>query len=251
MRRPPYHRSYRHLALGANAIGWSICCGLLPGLILLIFAPVILRFHSRWVIALLEWIGIPVTERVTYLGRLPVIVPEVESYTPAHSLYPAVMAIVGCIAAAILLIPLSRLTPFRVLSGLAALLCGISGAFFYFAGNRFPYTAGRFADVWVRAEFVVWLIGPFLLTVILGALPLPSAMTLLYSTMTLFYAVWFSAIRLTLLLTLFHFAGLIWMPAAYFFAGFMIDFFYLVGFYSVAVSRTTRIVQSHREVWQW
>jgi hypothetical protein len=219
--------------------------------VLLVFAPVILRFHSRWVIALLEWIGIPVAERATYFGRLPLIVPDVPSYAPAHSLYPAVVAIAGCVAAAVLLIPLSRLTPLRVISGLAALICGISGAFFYFAGDRFPYTAGRFADVWVRAEFVVWLIAPFVLSVILGALPLPSAMTLLYSAMTLFYAIWFSAIRLTLLLTLFHFGGLIWMPVAYFFAGFMVDFFYLVGFYSIAVSRTTRIVRSHGEVWQW
>jgi len=251
MPSPPYHRSYRHLSLGATGIGWSLCCGLLPSLTLLIFAPAILRFHSRWVIALLEWIGIPVSERATYLGRLPVIVPEVGSYAPAHSLYPAVVAIVGCIAAAVLLIPLSRLTPLRVISGLAALLCGISGTFFYFAGERFPYTAGTFADVWLRAEFVVWLIAPFLLSIILGALPLPSGMTLLYTTMTVLYAVWFSAVRLTLLLTLFHFAGLIWMPAAYFFAGFMIDFFYLVGFYSIAICRTTRIVRKHREVWQW
>src|SRR5437762_1698963 len=124
MPRPPYHRSYRHLSLGATEIGWSICCGLLPGLILLIFAPVILRFHSRWVIALVEWIGVPVTERVTYFGRLRVIVPDVTSYpTPPHSLYPALLAVAGCVAAVVLLIPLSRLTPLRVLSGLAALVC--------------------------------------------------------------------------------------------------------------------------------
>jgi hypothetical protein len=252
MQAPAYHRSYRHLSIDAADIGWGICCGLLPGLVLLIFAPVILRFHGRWVVALLEWIGVPLSERVTYFGQLAVVVPDVTSYNmPAHSLYPAAVAIGGFIVAILLLVPPSRLTPLRVICGLLALVCGTSGAFFYFAADRFPYTAGQFADVWTRAEFIVWLIAPLLLAIILGTLPLPPAMTLLYSAMTLFYAVWFSAIRLTLSLTLFHFAGLIWMPAAYFLGGFMVDFLYVVGYYSIAVSRTTRMLRDRREVWQW
>jgi hypothetical protein len=232
-------------------IGWGIAFGLLPNILLLLSAPVILRLHGRWVIALLEWIGVPVTERIAYFGRLPIVVPDVPSYAPNHSLYAAVVAVAGLVVGAFLLLALKRLTPLRVIAGVAALTSGISGSFFYFAGDRFPYTALDFAEVWIRAEFVVWMIIPILLAILLGALPLPPRITLLFSGMTLLYAIWFSAIRLTLFLALFHFIGLIWLPVAYFLGGFLLDFLYIVGYYSLAVSRTTQIVRERREVWAW
>jgi hypothetical protein len=234
-----------------NDIGWGISSGLLPNIVLLLSAPLILRFHGQWVIALLEWIGVPVSERITYFGRLPIVVPDVPSYAPNHSLYPGLVALFGFVAAMVLLVPLNRLTPLRVICGAAALVSGISGTFFYFAGDRFPYTAFHFAEVWIRAEFVVWMVIPVLLAIFLGTLPLPPRTTLLFSSMTLFYAIWFCAIRLTLFLALFHYAGLIWLPVAYFLGGFLLDFLYIVGFYSLAVSRTTKLVRERREVWAW
>jgi len=251
MQVPIYHRSYRHLSTAPADIGRGVVFGLLPDVVLLAGASLILPFHGRWIVALLEWIPIPVTPRINYWGRLPIVVPDVPSFAPAHSLYPAVVAIAGWVIGLILLMPLSRLTPGRVIGGVASIVSGVSGTFFYFAGERFPYTALDFANVWIRAEFVVWLIIPVLLAIILGTLPLDPAITLLYSTMTLLYAFWFSAIRLTLFLAFFHYAGLIWLPLVYFLGGFLLDFLYIVSYYSMAVSRTTRILRQRREVWRW
>jgi hypothetical protein len=251
MQVPNYHRSYRHLSTEPADIGKGVLFGLLPGVVILLGASVILPFHGRWVVALLEWIGIPVTPRISYYGRLLIVVPEVPSFAPAHSVYPAVVAIAGWIVGLVLLMPLSRLTPVRVIGGVASLVSGVSGTFFYFAGERFPYTALDFANVWIRAEFVVWLIIPALIAIILGTLPLDPATTLLYSAMTLLYAYWFSAIRLTLFLAFLHYAGLIWLPCIYFLGGFLLDFLYIVSYYSMAVSRTTRILRQRREVWRW
>ena len=222
-----------------------------PDVILVFAAPYVLRFHGQWVSALLMWIGVPVAVRPSTFGRWQLIVPFVSADSPAHSLYPALLAVLGCAIAVALLIPLSRLTPLRVIAGMSSLVCGISGAFFYFAGNRFPYDSGEFAAVWTRAEFVVWLIVPALFAIVLGPLPLRPVHAFLYSTMVVLYGIWFSALRLTLLLASFHFAGLMWMAPAYFLAGFHIDFLYIVGFYSVAVSRAARELRQRQEVWQW
>ena len=249
MQVPIYHRSYRHLSTEPADIGRGVVFGLLPDLVVLAGASLILPFHGRWVVALLEWIPIPVTPRIGYWGRLPIVVPDVPSFAPAHSLYPAVVAIAGWVVGLVLLMRLSRLTPARVIGGVASIVSGVSGT--YFAGERFPYTALDFANVWIRAEFVVWLIIPLLLAIILGTLPLDPAITLLYSTMTLLYAFWFSAIRLTLFLAFFHYAGLIWLPLVYFLGGFLLDFLYIVSYYSMAVSRTTRILRQRREMWRW
>jgi hypothetical protein len=248
---PVYHRAYRSLALPAQSVGWSVLGAAVPDVVLLLTAPFLLRFHGEWVTALLLWIGIPVTTRVSTFGPWTMVVPDVSSYLPMRSLYPAIVAIVGCVVAFALLLPLSRLTPLRVISGMGALVCGISGGFFYFAGEQFPYDTGEFAAVWTRAEFVVWLLVPALFALILGPLPLRPTVALFFSTMTLLYAIWFSALRLTLLLTWFHLAGLIWMAPAYFLTGFLVDFVYIVSFYSLAVSRATRELRARQEVWRW
>jgi hypothetical protein len=246
-----YHRAYRFLAAPAENVGWSILAALIPGLILLGIAPWLLRFHGQWVTALLLWIGVPAIEHSSIFGLMPMVVPEVSSYAPYHTFYPAAVGIAGCAISLILLVRYTRLTPLRVVVGVAALACGVSGAFFYFAGDRFPYDTAEFAALWTRAEFVIWLIVPVLMAIVLGPLPLGPALTFLYSAMTVLYAIWFSVIRLTLLLTFFHVAGLLWLPPAYFLTGFLADFLYIVGFYSVAVSRAARNLRARSEVWQW
>jgi hypothetical protein len=248
---PVYHRAYRSLAMPPRNVGWSMLAAFLPDMVLVLASPFLLRFHGQWVIALLSWIGVPATQRLSTFGPWSMVVPSVSSYSAAHSWYSAFVAVFGGVLALALLLPLSRLNPLRVIGGMAALVCGVSGAFFYFFGERFPYDSEEFAAVWTRAEFVVWFIGPALLAIVLGPLPLRPSVALLYSTMTVIYGIWFSALRLTLLLASFHFAGLIWMAPAYFLAGFHIDFLYIVGFYSVAVSRATRELRERQEVWQW
>ena len=246
-----YHRAYRFVGAPAVSVGWSILAALIPGLALVCAAPWLLRFHGQWVTALLLWIGVPTIEHASGFGLLPMVVPEVSTWAPHHSFYPAVMAIAGCAIALLLLVRYTRLTPVRVVIGVAAMACGVSGIYFYFAGDRFPYDTAEFSALWTRAEFVVWLIVPILMAMVLGPLPLRPRMTLLYSAMTVLYAIWFSVIRLTLLLTWFHVAGLIWLPPAYFTAGFLADFLYIVGFYSIAISRTARNLRARSEVWQW
>jgi hypothetical protein len=131
-----YHRCYRHLSAESADVGRGMLLGLLPAVLLLAAAPAILQFHGRWVSAILEWIGIPLSQRVSYFWRLPLVVPDVVSYAPSHSLYPALVALLGWIVALVLLMPLSHLTPWRVIGGVAALVSGVSGTFFYFAGER-------------------------------------------------------------------------------------------------------------------
>jgi hypothetical protein len=136
-------------------------------------------------------------------------------------------------------------------TGLIALVCCTSGLFFWLRPESFPYTAGDFSAAWCRAEFVVWLAIPLLYAVILSPLPLTAASTLLYTSQTMLYAIWFSAVRLTLLLIVFDFGGLIWMAPAYFACGFLIDFLFIVSYYSLAVARAARRLQTNRQVWRW
>lgn len=251
MRLTDYHRAYRFLARRGNDVGWAVCAGVLPDVLLLVSAPFLLHLHGELAITLLEWLGVPVASRTIAIGGLTAVVPDVEFAGVVSPRYAAVVAAGGLLLAGAALVPMSRLNPLRVFAGVIAAVTGVSGAFFYFAGGSFPYTLRDFAAAWTGAELVIWLIAPLIMATVLGPLPLHPGTILKFSFMTIGYAFWLSVVRLTLLLAFLRIAGAVWMAPLYFFAGFLVDFIYIVGFYSVAVSRTTRRLREQREVWQW
>ena len=220
-------------------------------MILVAFAEPIAAGHARTVTALVEWAGVAVTERSVVFGRSILQIPELAAPFQAGTFYAAVLAIAGAVIGAATLLFRARLTPGRVITGVAATICSTSGFFFWLTPATFPYTAGDFAAAWCRAEFVVWMAIPLLYAVILSPLPLSPGATLLYSSQTVLYAMWFSAVRLTVLLIAFDIGGLIWMAPAYFFCGFLLDFLFIVAYYSLAVGRAARRLESNRQVWRW
>lgn len=250
MQPPPFHRSYRYVELPPVSIGRNVLVALVPALVLVAFAQQIMSAHAALVTALLAWIGVPVRTRAAALGSIPFTLPVLETPLPG-TLDSATLAIVGGVIAAVALLTRSRVTPGRVLTGIVALVCSTSGFFFWFFPQRFPYLAADFAGAWCRAEFIVWIVIPILFAVVLSPLPLSAGTTLMFSVETVLYAMWFSAVRLTLLLVLFHTAGSIWMAPAYFASGFLIDFLYVVAYYSLAVARASRSLSHNRDPWRW
>ena len=251
MQPPPFHRAYRHIELPAASVAWNVFAALVPAMVLVTFAEPIAVGHARTVTALVDWAGVEVTERSVPFAGMVLPVPDLPAPFQPGRFYAGALAIVAGIIALAALLAHARLTPTRVLTGVIALVCSTSGFFFWLRPAAFPYTAGDFSTAWCGAEFIVWLTIPLLYAVILSPLPLSAGETLLYTSQTVLYAMWFSAVRLTVLLIVFDFAGLIWMAPAYFACGFLIDFLFIVSYYSLAVARAARRLQSNRQVWRW
>lgn len=251
MQPPPFHRAYRHIELPTASVAWNVLSALVPAMVLVAFAEPIAAGHARLVTALVGWAGVAVTERSVAFGRLFLPVPELVTPFQSDAFYAAVLAIAGGLIAAVALLRRARLTPGRVITGVTALICCTSGFFFWLTPAAFPYTAGDFSASWCRAEFIIWLVIPLLYAVILSPLPLSAGATLLYTSQTVLYAMWFSAIRLTILLIAFDMGSLIWMAPAFFICGFLLDFLFIVAYYSLAVARSARRLQSNRQVWRW
>jgi len=251
MQPPAYHRAYRYVELPAASVGWKVLVALLPAVVLLRFARQIMDAHAALVTGLLTWLGVPITTRAAALGNIPFTLPSPIHLPVPGPFYSGTVAIIAAVVAVATLLPRRRLTPVRVLTGIVALICSTSGFFFWFFPQRFPYFVADVAGAWCRAEFVVWVVIPILFAVILAPLPISAPATFLFTTETILYAVWFSAVRVTLLLLLFEVGGLIWMAPAYFVCGCLIDFFYIVAYYSLAVSRASRSLRCNRDPWRW
>ena len=251
MRPPPFHRAYRHIELPAVRIGWNVVFAIIPAVVLLALAGPIAVGHARLVTSLVSWSGVAVTEKSVAFGGFDVPAPQLVAPVQSDVLTAAILAIGGLIIAAVALLPRARLTPGRVLTGVTALICCTSGFFFWVKPGAFPYTSADFSSAWCTTEFVVWLVIPFLFAAILSPLPLSAAETLLFTSQTMFYAMWFSVMRLTTLLIVFDIGGLVWMAPAFFICGFFLDFLFIVAYYSMAVARAARRLQTNRGVWRW
>lgn len=250
MQPPPFHRAYRYVELPAAAVAWNVLFALLPAVAVSMFARPVIRAHAGVVAALLNWMGVPTSSRFISLGRVTFSIPDLPAPATADTLFAATLAIVGLVVAAAALLIARRLTPLRVIAGGIAIVCSTSG-FFFWLGGRFPYAAADFAGAWCRAEFIVWIVISLLYAVVLSPLPLSAGATLLFTTEAIVYAMWFSAVRLALLMFLFQVGSLMWMAPAYFACGFLVDFLYIVAYYSLAVARAARRLEDRRDVWRW
>lgn len=232
-------------------VAWNVLFALLPAVIVLMLGQQLVAAHANVVTALLTWLGVETRQRPVSVGQIAFSVPELVAVARADAFYAATLAIVGALIAGTALLIARRLTPARVLTGLIALVASSSGFLFWFAPHRFPYTPSDFAAAWCRAEFIVWLVIPALYSVVLSPLPISALTTLLITTSAVAYAMWFSAVRLALLMLLFHSGSLMWMAPAYFAFGFLIDFVYIVAYYSQAVARAAKRLENNRWVWRW
>lgn len=251
MQPPPFHRSYRHIELPVATVATNAAFALVPAVVLIALAKPIAVAHARLVTSLVGWAGVAVTERSVAFGNGELPVPLLVNPLPPDPLSAAVLAIGGAIIAGVALLMTSRITPGRVLTGVVALICSTSGFFFWVKPGAFPYTSADFSAAWCRAEFIIWLVIPFLYAVILSPLPLKAGETLLYTSQAMLYAMWFSAVRLTLFFIVFDLAGLLLMAPAFFVFGFLLDFLFIVAYYSLAVARASRRLKTRREVWRW
>jgi hypothetical protein len=131
----------------------------------------------------------------------------------------------------------------------------VSSFYFVFFSNSFPYTERDFAVLYILQQTGVFLFIPILLAFSLSIFafswlnPLLNAITI---ALTLTYSSVFGGLRyIVFAYTLKNFSY-IHMPAMFFLFGPLLDFIYIVSFYSLCLYVTTRLFQRKQEAfYQW
>jgi hypothetical protein len=131
----------------------------------------------------------------------------------------------------------------------------ISSVYFMLFPNSFPYTERDFAVFYILQQAGVLLFTPILLTFSLSIFafswlnPLLNAITI---ALTLMYSLVFGGLRYIVFAYMLKNFSYIHMPAMFFLFGSLLDFIYIVFFYSLCLYATTKLFQWKQEgFYQW
>lgn len=98
----------------------------------------------------------------------------------------------------------------------------------------------QFAQVWLRGEFLVWLLLPVFAAATLAVLRPSAMLVFLWTTSLVIYGFLWSAVRLAFFTGVISLTGFLFVPAAWFAFGLLADMVYFMVFYSLAVHWTAR-----------
>jgi len=127
----------------------------------------------------------------------------------------------------------------------------VSSLFFTFFPERFPYQASDYSELYIKQQVGIWFFAPLIMG--LAILPLPaSALSKLATLGAAFcYSLVFGTIRYIAFLFILTKATLLCMAILFFVFGPLVDFIYIVGIYSVYVTRLAKKLKGDFTTWKW
>ena len=105
-----------------------------------------------------------------------------------------------------------------------------------------------FAQIWLRGEFLVWLLLPWV-SALLFILTMPSvAAGVGWALSMQAYAIFWSALRFVFCLGVLHFTGILFLPLLWFSLGILFDMVYILTFYSLALQWSMKRAMGERRL---
>jgi hypothetical protein len=127
----------------------------------------------------------------------------------------------------------------------------LSSMLFMLQPSAFPYSMLKFSELYITTEVGMW----FFVPVIMGAalLPIPSGIgsKWLIMAVTILYSIVFGIVRYIVFLFVIAKFSYIFMPVLYFCFGPLVDFVYIVGIYSLYVSKVAESITEDSRIWKW
>jgi hypothetical protein len=241
------HRSVRVSSLSRGRIFMALGIATVLFLAISFSGSSLLKLHAHLTDFFLSLSGIPVSgvQGVTIFSFLSTINTSSIAMPQYHD-DPRRLAIIFVLSLALLAgiyrkAPLGR--SFVVF--LAILLC-TAGAVMFF-NPAFQFSSSAYAQTWMRGEFLVWILLPWVSCILLVfTIPAPHE-ALAWSVLLQVYAILWSSIRLAFCLGVFHFTGIMFLPMFWFCLGILFDLVYIMAFYSLAIRLSMKHILGGRK----
>ncbi len=126
-----------------------------------------------------------------------------------------------------------------------------SAIYFIFFAGYFPYDLEIFSEMYMKTEVGIWVIIPIILSVALLPFPIKIFKKFMVIMLTLCYSVVFACVRYIVFLYLLRYTTYLFMALMFLMLGPFLDFIYIVGSYSLCLSKAGKETQKRMERWNW
>lgn len=249
-----YHRSYRTLPGSWPIFLLQFCLFAVPlAVVTILFYPqitLIICLITQHILGPMFGPGMVNVVEIDYIKLIGNL-----SFIELPSRYPT--QIFSLVNTFICLVPLFLLRrrehdkPGIILLTLVALLHLISSIFFLLIPEWFPYNVVDFSRLYMLQQISIWIFVPLLMGI--AVVPLPSSCLTRFVTLavTYVYSLIFGTVRYIVFLYILAKASLLYMAILYFLFGPLIDFTYIVGIYSVHITRLANKQKGDCKLWKW
>lgn len=241
------HRSVRSFPISRKRLWSALCMAFLMCLAVCFWGSSLLDAHVQLSGFILGLSGIPCqgSQSIEIFSFLrPVKALVLEGPQEQHDFRHLAMPILFSLIVLVLIhrwIPLSR----TFVTCLIIILCATAAKIFF--NPSYHLTSAEYEQIWLRGEFLVWILLPWI-SALIFILTIPSLFRgLAWGLLLQIYAVFWSAIRLAFCLGVFRYSGILFLPLLWFCLGILFDLVYLLTFYSFALSLTMKQVMGERE----
>lgn len=128
----------------------------------------------------------------------------------------------------------------------------VSAIFFYFSGERFPYTLTDYSGLYMTQQIVSWLAVGFIMSLVLSLYSKAMLPAILAYYGILLYCFVLGSLRYLFYLAFLHFASSLYMATLYFTVGVFWDFLFAVCIFSMFTRKISIIYKKRGDnIWQY
>lgn len=115
--------------------------------------------------------------------------------------------------------------------------------------ERYEFDAGVFGQIWYRQVMLVWILLPWFTSILFLVFQPNILEGLGWVLLSQIYSFAFSVIRMTFVMGVLHYTGLILFPSVWFLVGTLAELIFLLQFYSISIYRATGKQYKARSSW--
>lgn len=153
----------------------------------------------------------------------------------------------------IILQTFKKYKPFMIYLAIFFSILLISDVYFVLWGDKFPYTLGSYANIYMLQQAVMWAAIALVSIVSISILPGIHGSTLLSFWGIMLYAVVYGSVRYIVFVVFLYWATNVFMAPIYFMCGIFLDFMYVVAIYAICARKISKKFSRKKEMgaWKW
>lgn len=251
-----YTREYRHMKPTPLITIFELLFTIVPFLIIL------RMFYSRFSLWLSEvakeilnnifHVNAEIAQNDSLAVFDPIFYVDLSGRKPSFTMKLILLVVILLLITLILQI-LDKYKSFMIFMGIFMGILLVSDIYFIFWGDKFPYTLGTYASMYMLQQIIMWFSIALVSVVALSILPEIHGSVLIAFWSIMIYSIIYGSVRYIVFIVFLYWATNVFMAPLFLMCGVFLDFMYVVAIYAIYAKRISKKFNKREEmsVWEW